>query len=82
MLEWMLLGNKKNLSVVIDKGLNVSTDYFDVAQGIQFQVDRTSNTPTPDMRRQVVFDSDASRSTPCSRTCIVQRRMDDCCPGS
>lgn len=64
MLDAVMGRNLRNQTgVLVNKAQSDNINYYDAASGLQLQVDRTSNTPLPSMRSQVIFDSDAAKST-------------------
>jgi len=57
LLQGLTLRNVQNSvsGVVVDRSQASSTNFVDVGQGLQFQIDNTTNTPVPAMRRNVKF---------------------------
>ncbi|MBE7418528.1 MAG: hypothetical protein HS128_12425 [Ideonella sp.] len=57
MLQGLTLRNMQNSvsGIVVDRSQASSTNFVDVGQGLQFQMDNTANTPVPAMRRNVKF---------------------------
>jgi Ca2+-binding RTX toxin-like protein len=49
-------------NIYVDTSLAHNTSYIDHATGRVIHVDRTTNTPTEDLRRQIVFGTDADNA--------------------